>query len=268
MKSSAQPEKRSVKARCLRLPERSFGAIFNKARQTIEEHDQDEEPGMKLARKLAASPASLSRRPIVELSRAVAENRAKARYLIVPSHASADEREIFLADLDQKAQEPERFVTGVVVDREGTRHDGIVRFDTSSGVLRLNGWHPFVAAFYAEFINKTHRPPLELLAMAEVLLEARLHSMDVDVEKIEELLLTRDQLLRHLVNESGRQSAVSVANNLLNAVNSPHKLEDCVCKAFGSLGFEVEPLAVPDNQMEWPLPTCRQMTTKSLVDTL
>ena len=217
-------------------------AIFNKARQTIEEHDQGEEPGMKLARKLAASPASLSRRPIVELSRMVAENKAKAHYLIVPSHISADEREIFLADLDQKAQEPERFVTGVVVDREGTQHDGVVKFDTASGILRLNGWHPFVAAFYNEFINKTHRQPLELLAMAEVLLEARLHSMDVDVEKIEEFLLTRDQLLRHLANESGRQSVVSVANNLLNAANDSNKLEECVCKAFESLGFDVTPL--------------------------
>ena len=152
---------------------------------------------MKLAMKLAASPASLSRRPIVELSRMVAENKAKAHYLIVPSHTSADEREIFLADLDQRAQEPERFVTGAVVGREDTQHDGVVKFDTVSGILRLNGWHPFVAAFYDEFINKKHRQPLELLAMAEVLLEARLHSMDVGVEKIEELLLTRDQLLRH-----------------------------------------------------------------------
>ena len=222
-------------------------SIFNKVRQTIEEHDLEEEPGARLARKIASSPNSLSRRPIVEFSRAVAENRAKARYLTVPNLASADERERFLADLHQRAQEPERFVTGVVVDQEGTQYDGIVRFDTASGVLRLNGWHPFVATFYDEFINKTHGQPLELFAMAEVLAEASLHSTGVKTEKIEEFLLTRDQLLRHLANESGRQSAASVANELLNACNSPRLLEEGVCKAFRNLGFDVTPLGQSGN---------------------
>ena len=59
-------------------------AIFNATRPAIEAHDQDEQPGAKLARKLAASPASLSRRPIVELARAVAEERAVSTYLSVP----------------------------------------------------------------------------------------------------------------------------------------------------------------------------------------
>ena len=53
-------------------------AIFNFVRPTIEKHDADEEPGAKLARKLAASPASLSRHPIVELARAVGDQRAAA----------------------------------------------------------------------------------------------------------------------------------------------------------------------------------------------
>ena len=61
-------------------------AIFNAVRPTIETHDDGEQPGAKLARKLAASPASLSRSPIVELARAVAEGVTKSRYLIVPEH--------------------------------------------------------------------------------------------------------------------------------------------------------------------------------------
>ena len=43
-------------------------AIFNAVRPTIETHDSGEAPGAKLARALAASPGSLSRRPIVDLS--------------------------------------------------------------------------------------------------------------------------------------------------------------------------------------------------------
>ena len=216
-------------------------AVFNAVRPTIETHDRDEEPGAKLARKLAASPTSLSRRPIVELSRAVAEGRSESRYLLVPKHGSTEAREEFLADLDQRAHESNRFLTGVAVDRDGASSDGIVRFDTESGVLCLNGWHPFVATFNDEFTNRRFGQPLELLAMAEVLVEAHLHSIGVKASEIEGFLSARDQLLRDLANESGRQSALSIANALLDARNSPKGLEDCVCNAFRSLGFDVTP---------------------------
>ena len=224
-------------------------AIFNAARSTIERHDEDEDIGVKLARKFAASPSSLSRKPIVELARAVAEGKSKARHLIVPSYESPEKREEFLTDLDQRAQEREHFVTGVNIDFQGSSQDGIVRFDTATGCLRLNGWHPFVAAFHDEFINKALGQPLEMFAMAEVLAEAYLYSIDIKPEKIDAFLSTRDQLLRHLANESGRQSASSVANALMEARNSPDRLEESVCNAFRSLGFDVTPLgkkAQPD----------------------
>ena len=217
-------------------------AIFNAVRPTIDTHDRGEEPGAKLARKLAASPTSLSRRPIVELARAVVEGTSTARYLIVPNHESYQEREKFLADLNQRAQEREKFITDVAIDLDGLPHDGLVRFDTVSGSLRLNGWHPFITTFHEEFNNKRLGQPLELFAMAEVLAEAHLHSIGVKADKIEEFLSVRDQLMRHLANESGRQSALAVANALSDARNSPNNLEECVCSAFRSLGFDVTPL--------------------------
>ena len=218
-------------------------SIFNAVRSTIETHAGAEAPGAKLARVLAASPASLSRRPIVDLSRAVATGRSKSLYLIVPEYESAEELETFFLDLEKRAaDEAERFITGVNIDFDGSSRDGIARFDTQSGILRLNGWHPFVATFHAEFINKRHGQPLELLAMAEVLTEAHLHVIGVEASKMENFLTARDQLLRNLTNESGRQSALSLANSLSEARNSPDRLEEAVCDAFRSLGFDVTPL--------------------------
>ena len=218
-------------------------AVFNAVRPTIDKHDRDEAPGVKLARVLAASAASLSRRPIVDLSRAVVSGRSKSRYLIVPEFESDAELEAFLDDLDKRASdEAERFITGVDIDFEGSSRDGIARFDTQSGALRLNGWHPFVATFHDEFTNKRLGQPLELLAMAEVLTEAHLHDFGVEVSKIEDFLSARDQLLRELTDESGRQSALSVANALSEARNSPDGLENAVNNAFRSLGFDVTPL--------------------------
>ena len=216
--------------------------VFNAVRPTIDKHDEGEAPGAKLARKVASSPRSLSREPILELSRAVAEGRSKALYLIVPQHQSQMEREDYLADLDRRVQESENFVTGVDIDYMGSQNDGLVRFDTASGLLRLNGWHPFVATFHDEFRNKRLRQPLELFAMAEVLAEANLHSLGFKSSQIDDFLSERDQLLRHFANESGRQSALAIANALSDARNSPDGLEECVNNAFSSLGFEVTPL--------------------------
>ena len=218
-------------------------AIFNAVRSTIEMHDKGEALGAKLARMLAASPASLSRQPIVELSRSVASGTRKSRHLIVPKYDSEEDLEEFFVDLDRRAaNEAERFVTGVDIDFKGSSRDGMARFDTQSGILRLNGWHPFVATFHDEFTKKRLGQPLELLAMAEVLTEAHLHAIGVETSKIESFLLTRDQLLRNLTNESGRQSSLSLANALSEARNSPDRLEKAVCDAFLSLGFDVTPL--------------------------
>ena len=175
-------------------------AIFNAARPTIEKFLRNEEPGERLARKLAASPASLARNPIVELARDVADGRKSARHLAVPTDMSNEQKKEFFADLDQRAQEGEQFATDVIVNFRGDQHDGIVKFDTSSGVLRLNGLHPFIATFYEEFTGRSQGHPLELLAMAEVLAESYLHSIGVQPEYIDEFLSMRDQFLRRLVD--------------------------------------------------------------------
>jgi hypothetical protein len=214
-------------------------AIFNAVRPTLEKHDEEEEPGAKLARKFAASPASLSRRPIVELAQAVVEGRAKSRYLIVPAHKTVEERNAFVASLEQRATDADQFVTGLTINYNGSPDGGIAQYDTATGHLRINAWHPFVATFHDEFASKGAGQPLELFAMAEVLIEAHLYSIGVKPEQVEDFLFARDQLLRNLANESGRQSAFAVALSLQNARNNPDALEDALCAAFKSLGFEV-----------------------------
>jgi hypothetical protein len=217
-------------------------AIFNHVRTTIDKHDRDEAPGEKLARKLAASPASLSRTPIVELARAVVEGNSRARYLIVPKAPSEGERMAFLAALEERAKEGGQFVTGLAIDNNESPESGLAKFDTGTGVIRLNGWHPFVITFHEEFTTKSTRQPLELLAMAEILAEAHLYSIGVRQDQIGDFLTARDQLLRTMANESGRQSPMAVARALQEARNSSDKLELKICAAFTSLGCDCKPI--------------------------
>ena len=222
-------------------------AIFNAVRPTIERYDAEEEPGAKLARKLAASPASLSRYPIIELARAVIEGKSKSRYLIIPKYATVPERIAYLASLEKRVTEPDTFITGLTIDYDGSSDGCLAKYDTVTGLLRINAWHPFVATFHDEYSSKTVGLPLELLAMAEVLAEAHLYAIGVGPELIETFLLIRDQLLRTLANESGRPSAFAIALALQEARNNPAVLEDKVCAAFKSLGFEVTPIGGKDN---------------------
>ena len=214
-------------------------ALFNFVRPTIDKHDDEETPGAKLSRKLASSPASLSRQPIVDLARAVVQGKFKSRYLIVPKHKSEEDREAFLATLQERAENPTKFVSGLTIDYTSTSEVGIAQYETATGIIRINAWHPFVATFHDEFTNKTSRAPLELISLAEVLAEAHLHGLGVKQEHVTDFLALRDQLLRNLADESGRQSAFAVAIALQNARNNPDLMEEKLCSAFTSLGFEV-----------------------------
>ena len=169
----------------------------------------------------------------------MAEGKAKSRYLIVPRQESVAEREAFIASLEERATDAGTFITGVTIDYNGTQDGGLAQYDTASGNLRINAWHPFVATFYDEFASKGAGQPLELFAMAEVLAEAHLNAIGVRLQQIEEFLTRRDQLLRCLANESGRQGAFAVAAALLDARNNPDALEEKTCDAVRSLGFEV-----------------------------
>jgi len=218
-------------------------SVFNAVRPTLERHDADESPGAKLARKLASSPSSLSRRPIFDLAIAVVQGNAESNFLNIPKFRSTSEKDDFLQRLEERLENNEELLKKLSIDYKDSSSDFIARFDLLEGQLRINAWHPFVATFHDEFTNKNSSQPLEILAMSEILAESQLHMLGVKHSTILDYLHTRDQLIRYLANESGRQSALAVSNNLINNRNNASGLEGSVCDAFSSLGFEVTPLA-------------------------
>jgi len=198
----------------------------------LKKADADEAPGARLARKLADSPASLARRPIVEMARAALEGRVKSRYIAIPPATTESERDQLIFALEARAEHPEQFVDGIDFEFNATSNDGIAVYDAVTARLRVNGLHPFVAAFFDEFTNKQSGLPLEMFAMAEVLLESHLHQSGLKQEQIDSVMTTRDQLLRHVAQESGKRTALTVANALRNARNDEEQLEIELVEAF------------------------------------
>jgi hypothetical protein len=213
-------------------------AIFNKIRPELENADAKEDPGAKLGRKLAASPASLSRRPIIEMARAALDGKVKSRYLALPPATTGRERQKLIVDLEKRAKTPEKFVAGIDFVSDGTSDDVIAVYDVVTGRLRVNRLHPFIGAFFDEFTSELSGLPLEVFAMAEVLLESHLFQADLKHDQIDAVMSARDQLLRYVARESGRMTPLIVANSLRNAKNNQDQLEIWVVEAFRSLGFE------------------------------
>jgi len=213
-------------------------AIFNRIRPEVERLVSDEEPGAKLARKFGGSPASLSRRPIIEMARAALNGKIASRYIALPLTTTSIEREGIIAALESRAETPEQFVGGIDFVFDATSSDGIARYDAVTGRLRVNGLHPFVGAFFDEFVGKTSGLPLEVFAMAEVLLESHLFEMGLAQDQIDGVMNSRDQLLRYVAKESGRMTPLMVANALREAKNDQNQLEIWVVEAFRSLGFD------------------------------
>jgi histidine kinase/DNA gyrase B/HSP90-like ATPase len=212
--------------------------IFNRIRPELEKADAEEEPGAKLARQLAGSPASLARRPIIEMARAALDGKIKSRYILLPLEATRNERDKLVAALETRAETPERFVTGIEFVYNATSDDGLAIYDAATGSLQVNGLHPFVGAFFDEFTSKASGLPLEMFAMAEVLLESHLYQAGLKQGQIDLVMASRDQLLRYVAQESGRRTALTVANALRNARNDENRLEIEVVEAFRNLGFD------------------------------
>lgn len=215
--------------------------IFNMTRKEMDEYDRGRTPDAGLASRVSAGPASLSRRPIAALARAVAEGKAMSRHLSVPISESGDRREALLASLEKSVSMPESFITGRKIDSDGDPDDVIAKFDCRSRRLCINAQHPFVMVFDDEFGSKKHSLPLELLVMGDIVAEARMYQDGLDPARIDDMVMSKDRLLRHLAYASGRQSPPAIASALERA-RMPKDFERRVCDAFRSLGFDVRQL--------------------------
>ena len=200
-------------------------AIFNFARGQLDVHDALEKPGRRLARKIAGSPSSLSRQPIIDLTRKALYGRSVPRYLKVPDIKTDENREAFLDKLSERSASGEDFITDIELPYETGSDHGIAFYDTETGSLLINALHPFVGTFIDDFSANKRNLPLQLIAVAEVLLEAHLHHFGVDLDLIEDIPDSRDQLLRYLAKNSGRKTALMISQELNEARNNKEQLE-------------------------------------------
>jgi len=219
--------------------------IFNVARSKHEAFEETTRPGVQAASRVAATPYSLTRRPLISLVERSLEGKARPRLIALPANLDAAAKEALLKDLERQAGSTEGLVRNIEVVPLA-QEQSLARFDVATGTLQINTLHPFVAYFLDEFEDKKRNLPLELLAVSEVLLESRLYEMGLDEEVIQDLLTQRDELLRYLARSTGKRNALMISQDLLEASNNKDALERELAAAFDNMGFETVPLGGPN----------------------
>lgn len=214
--------------------------LFNFARSELEAHESDVSSERATVERVADSPYSLTIRPAVQLVVSSWSAGKPSRHFIVPSHDSFASEEDLRSAIEVRLAETEGLVDSVTYEPVGP-FDAIARLNVLDGRLTLNLEHPFIAHFADEYGDTKKNLPLELLATAEVLLEAQLFDAGIDPEAASAVMDERDELLRHLARTSGAQSSHAVANRLLASVDKPKELESAVVEAFRQLGMEAVP---------------------------
>ena len=211
-------------------------AIFNFARKKIDDALKEETAAENISRRISESPAVLSRRPFAELARLAFAGDFSPRLTRLPEIAGEEERTEFLKTLEARIVDGDDFISEVDRSYALGVDDAIAVLDLEAGILRINALHPFVAAFSDDYFSE--KLPLDLLALAEVLLEAQLHQFGFTKVDVDKVLDERDDLLRALAKSSGHRTAIMVAQDLQDARNDANQLEIELVAAFNKLGYE------------------------------
>ena len=232
---------------------RVLRGIFNHARSWIEEHDAKQAPGTRAISRIAQSPWSLTRRPLIGLLKSALDNEVEPHLLRYPTHLTKEQQKKFLKDIQTRAKTKEGLVVKSDLSEELSQEQGIALFDLETGTLHINALHPFVAAHRDDY--NRNRETLSLIAMVEVLTEAYLYELGIRPSDVKNVMSRRDELLRHFAREMKR-TAYMVAQDLEDASTDPHKLEKELVAAFYSMGFNAVPRGgknEPDGEAEAPL---------------
>jgi hypothetical protein len=216
-------------------------AGFNFARAKIDEHSREQQPGAQVSRRVAATPSNLTRRPLAAALTALFNGTYEPRYITVAGNLTKKQQSDLIAAVSESTEGAEDLIkTSEVVELSPDQPFAVL--DVQSGALQINMLHPFVAYFLDEYEDDKSSVPLELIAVAEVFLEADLLRAGMDADQIEEVLDQRDALLRQLAKGDDRKNAMTIAQDLQDAATDRGKLEIALVAAFDSLGFDTVPL--------------------------
>jgi hypothetical protein len=210
----------------------------NEVREFWNTRTYEEEKRNRVSYRVFASPASLSRRPLLVLARKFFNKEISNLVLTeIPRDLTANQQQEFIKKLEEDLTSEKGIIENItweILESESP----IARFDLGSRTAKVNLMHPFFAN-YSEDIKSP--VPFQLIAVTEILTEAYLVELGVEEEIIRNIMWRRDQILRDLTLNDKPNSPL-VAQLIKDSLANPTGLEDAIFKGFNSLGFDTTKL--------------------------
>lgn len=212
-------------------------AAFNYVRNRLVDYEKSQSPASLFAARIASTPGSLTRTPLLSLAMLTIEGKTRPIYTRLPPELTAVKRREILATIQERLLSNEDIVqTTEFIDLDTT--DVIAVYDVMKSKLLINTSHPFVASFQDLYSKPSSGMPLEMYAMAEILTEANLYHMGVEENKISDILTRRDEMLRYFVRSAKRRTPGMIALALTDAKDNDNRLEEEMRAAFEAIGFD------------------------------
>lgn len=211
--------------------------IFNFIRREYNKREKEKSPAAKFSSAVAASPYTLTHRPILNVIKQALDGKFIPRYLQYSEGLTGEQKKKYIENFEQQIAANQSFIKSVDIAPLNPE-DPIAILNIDTGLLKINSFHPFVGHFLNEYENTKSNLPLELLAMSEVILEASLLQTGIGEEDAKSIMSQRDELLRTLAKSTTKKNALLVAQALLDSANNQDELETQVVAAFSSMGFE------------------------------
>jgi len=198
----------------------------------------EEEKLRTASHKIAYASASLSRLPIIVAAKKFFDGEVQDLVLTdIPQNLTIEEKKCFVAQLETDLTSKDGIIK-IVKWTTLQPEDPIAKLDLKTGTANVNMMHPFFANFLDEVKSVL---PFQLIALTEILTECSLLENGVSQDKVKEVMLRRDAILRELTY-SDKPNAPFVASLLNAALGNPSGLEKVVSQAFNSLGYESTPI--------------------------
>lgn len=221
-------------------------AIFNFIRREWNKREDENSPGAKFSSALAASPYTLTHRPLLNLIKEALSGRITPKLLNYSRDLKENEKKKYIELFEKKIEENESIVKSVDLTPLSP-DDPITLLEIDTGILKINSYHPFVGHFVNEYENAKSNLPLELLALSEVLLEASLIQSGIDSNITNSILDQRDELLRTLAKSTTQRNSFLIAQALQDAENNKTELEIELVASFNNMGFDAVRISGKNN---------------------
>lgn len=211
---------------------------FSEVRDWYFKEVEQEAKNSLASHKIALAPSSLSRLPLSLVAKRFCAGELQNLYLTeMPLLKNEEEKQSFLNDLESRSISEEGIISKVEWKTLSPK-EPIAKLDLASGFAQINIMHPFFANFVDEVKSLL---PFQLFALTEILTECILLENGIGQDEVKDIMQSRDALLRELTY-SDKPNAPLVAQLLTDSISDSIGLENSVCQAFNSLGFEATPI--------------------------